>query len=184
MNIFFLDEDTLSAAEALHDVHLNKMILETSQLLSNTHHINLSGFLQLSNYVTYRSGPFKPTHLHHPCTIWLNQSIENYRWTSQYLVFLCREFTLRRNKQHKVEQFANYFRYNEPRLPIAPMTIPALCMPDIYKVGIASMANVVYSYRNYYICEKWKDKNGKRLDKWTRRGQPNWWLTPESRGIA
>lgn len=186
MNIFFVDKDPSIAGHCLHDVHCNKMILEAGQLLSNVHHITGYNFPNLGRYVIYRNDPFKPTHLHHPCTLWLLESRDNYSWLSQYLKWLCLEFSWRRGKNHKVAQFSNYFQHNQPSLPATnSMTLPKLCMPDHYQLpSVQTLDDVVTSYRQYYIGDKWQDKNGKRIDKWSMRSPPHWWITPEERGIV
>ena len=39
MNIFYLDKDTIIAAEMMCDKHVVKMILESAQLLSTAHRV-------------------------------------------------------------------------------------------------------------------------------------------------
>lgn len=56
MNIFVTDLDPIVAAQNLADVHVNKMLLESTQLISNVIHIQGLG-----------TPPYKPTHLKHPC---------------------------------------------------------------------------------------------------------------------
>jgi hypothetical protein len=83
MNIFVTDPDPKVAASHLDDKRVNKMILETVQMLSV--HLN---------------GPYKPTHINHPCTIWVGQSKANLYWTWRYLVCLHNEYKKRRNRDH------------------------------------------------------------------------------------
>jgi len=188
MNIFFLDETPFDAAISLHDVHCVKMILESAQLLCNAHHYTSSAFPDFNRFVHYRATPFKVTHINHPCSIWARATIANYSWLSEYLLCLCGEFQYRRGKHHKVEQLAKYLDTHIPNLSIWGMTVPPLCMPLEYQLhdeqNPKSMNEAVESYRNYYLQVKWQDKNGKRLDKWSFRGQPKWWTNPESRGLV
>jgi hypothetical protein len=83
MNIFVLDTAPSIAAAYHCDQHLNKMILESAQLLSTTCHILLpsSDLAEISHYI------YKPTHHNHPCSIWLRESRANVAW----LVNLCVE---------------------------------------------------------------------------------------------
>ena len=39
MNIFFLDKDPVIAAQSQFDIHVNKMMIESAQLLSTAHHV-------------------------------------------------------------------------------------------------------------------------------------------------
>lgn len=39
MNIFYLDSDPKLAAQQICNVHVNKMIIESCQMLSTAHHI-------------------------------------------------------------------------------------------------------------------------------------------------
>lgn len=68
MNIFFTDRSPIEAARNLDDLRLNKMILESCQLMSTVMHKH------------GRQGPYRPTHANHPCTLWLCQSQQHYDW--------------------------------------------------------------------------------------------------------
>ena len=79
MNIFVLDRDPEIAGSYHCDKHVLKMIIESAQLLSNSH--NLTG----------KEGPYRLTHRNHPCTKWVMESIANYRWLVKLGKTLCRE---------------------------------------------------------------------------------------------
>lgn len=81
MNIFILDEDPRMAAQHHADIHLNKMILESAQMLSTTAAVLLNEGKQVE-------GLYKPTHINHPCTVWLRESPHNIAWVVDYAVFL------------------------------------------------------------------------------------------------
>jgi hypothetical protein len=78
MNIFILDPDPHWAAEFHCDQHLNKMILESAQMLSTVAHIR--GISPRELHFAYR-----PTHANHPCTKWLNAD----NWHIIWLLDLC-----------------------------------------------------------------------------------------------
>jgi hypothetical protein len=151
MNIFVLDMDTAIASQFHCDRHIVKMPLETAQMLCSSHHF-MGG-----------SAPYKPTHLKHPCNIWIVQSIENYRWLCELGKNLCREYTYRYNKTHACESVIDWCIENQPKLPNVPLTPFALAMPEEYKTE-----NCIESYRAYYAGEK------RHLFNWKKRNQPYW----------
>lgn len=73
MNIFVLSEDPIIAASYHCNQHLNKMILESAQLLST------ATYAQLPEY-TESLGSYAPAYKNHPCTIWASASLSNMRW--------------------------------------------------------------------------------------------------------
>jgi len=60
VNIFITDISPLISAQSLDDKRVVKMVLESAQLLSSAIFIN-TGFIY--------SDIYRPTHLHHPCTL-------------------------------------------------------------------------------------------------------------------
>ena len=81
MNIFITSFDSNEAASHLDDLRLNKMILETAQLLSSAYR-NLFCDDELL---------YKDTHFNHPCSIWARNNIDNYSWLVQYFDDLAKE---------------------------------------------------------------------------------------------
>ena len=68
MNIFILDENIEAAVQYTCDKHVVKMITESVQMLSSAMwHVGLEG-------------PYKQTHINHPCTVWTRESMQNYMW--------------------------------------------------------------------------------------------------------
>ena len=67
MNIFVISQNPDECAQALDDLRLNKMILETAQLLSTA--IRFHGYTGNLAY--------KATHINHPCSIWARTSRGN-----------------------------------------------------------------------------------------------------------
>jgi hypothetical protein len=67
------------------------MVLETAQLLSNALHHNIG------------QGPYKISHMNHPCSVWVRQSNGNYMWTIKLFKALCAEYTRRYHRTHKSE---------------------------------------------------------------------------------
>jgi hypothetical protein len=183
MNIFYLDNDPRTCAEMHNDKHCIKMILEYAQLLSTAHRV-LDGTMSVglsdsgrkqTRYVLpddRESKLYSATHINHPSAIWCRQSYANYVWLSKLLTELCREYTYRYGKIHKVEASGLEEELAYPPMNIAPTTVrftePTPAMPDEVKVAGDSIA----SYRNYYINNKthlasWQGK-------FNSRPVPNW----------
>jgi hypothetical protein len=178
MNIFYLHNDVRICAEMHNDKHVVKMILEYAQLLSTAHRfldgieftgVSKSGRKQtrfvLSDkreYILYAS-----THINHPSAVWVRQTQKNYIWLSHMLNALCKEYTYRYSKIHKVERVGLLEElYKCPaNIPIGEFTEPTPAMPDIFKVS----ANSVRSYINYYVGAK------QHLASWKKRTTPEWY---------
>ena len=152
MNIFAVDYCPLIAATQLCDQHVNKMILESAQLLSTT--------------VTHYGGeaPYKPTHRNHPCAVWLRESWSNVEWLVLHALGMAQEYTARFGKTHKSQAVVNLCAdtLSGMRLPDVGLTSFALAMPDQFKVECP-----VESYRNFYRVDKI------RFARW-KRNKPDW----------
>ena len=80
MNIFVTDPDPLKSARVLPDKHIVKMPLETCQMLMS---VQRSGVMGLEPYLRQDGQPYKTTtgaFRNHPCTIWANSFVNNWRW--------------------------------------------------------------------------------------------------------
>lgn len=160
MNIFYLSNDVDECAKFHVNKHVVKMILESAQLLSNAHHM-LDGDQVIKPI-------YKLTHKNHPSAIWVRTSKAHYVWLWELLRSLCKEYTFRYGKVHKVEREDLLTILKEPpgNIPdVGWLTDPTPAMPDQYKVDTA-----VQSYRNYYMG----DKRGFAV--WKNRPQPTWYV--------
>jgi hypothetical protein len=180
MNIFYLDSDPKVCASMHNDKHCVKMILEYAQLLSTAHRV-LDGNPVKSktktgrNVVRYslnesdlESTLYHATHINHPSAVWVRQSYKNYVWLYRLLVDLCKEYTFRYGKIHKVESSQLLEKLYLPPNKIArtSFTEPTPAMPDDVKI----IGDSIASYRNYYI------NNKQHLAKWKNRSVPNWFV--------
>ena len=111
MNIFILDKNPKKAAEYHCDKHVVKMIVESVQLLSTSHWLmllkkynkKLSDFKRIKDAKAFlektcssnEKPPYKMTHVNHPCTKWVCESIENYKWLFKLTYYLCFEYNKR-----------------------------------------------------------------------------------------
>jgi hypothetical protein len=159
MNIFVLHENPTIAAQYHCDRHVVKMVLETAQLLSTTHHILSS---PLASQV------YRPTHKNHPSNVWVRESLENHLWAIQLFCALMDEYTFRYGKTHACARLLPIFldkalfTLDWPSEGLTPF---AQAMPDECK-----NENAVVAYRTYYAEHK------HRMLKYTRRPRPAWLL--------
>ena len=171
MNIFVVDEDPIIAAEMLCDKHCIKMILESCQLLSTAHHVCDGQQVQIigkRTYTTYdckKPNLLKATMINHPCTIWARASRDNYLWLWKHAYAMCKEYTRRYGKVHKLEALLLGNLYNPPKhIPKGKLTPFAQAMPDDCRD-----ANAVIAYRKYYITAK------VNIAKWKMNNAPTWY---------
>lgn len=153
VNIFILDDDIARCAQYHCDQHVNKMILESVQLLCTA--LNKKGI----------ETPYRSTHIKHPCILWVESSLSNFRWLCQLAVELNREFCWRfqRAKDHASIQVLR--RIESFCFDDCGLTPFAQAMPDHYKVP----GNAIAAYRRFYIGEK------SQFATWQRREAPAWY---------
>ncbi|HUB67695.1 MAG TPA: pyrimidine dimer DNA glycosylase/endonuclease V [Candidatus Methylacidiphilales bacterium] len=152
MNIFVLDLNPVKAAQYHNDRHCVKMIVETTQLLSTS----------LPYLEQGRVGPYKATHLNHPCSIWTRSCKGNYQWLWKLGIALCEEYTHRYGRVHGCKPYLVDLKLSKP-IP-RRMTPFAQAMPERYRHQLA-----VTAYRAYYMAEK------RHIATWTNREIPYWW---------
>lgn len=140
MNVFYLHHDVNECAKMHCDKHVVKMILETTQLLSTTHHITE----QIPEFPIYRK-----THSNHPSAVWARKSIDHYKFLVSLGLALCREYTKRYGKTHKSQEILENMSKYSINLPNNGFEPPPQAMPDKYK-----NKDTVKAYRDYYIGEK------------------------------
>lgn len=196
MNIFALDDNPVYAALAQHDRHVVKMILESAQMLSVcVGHKDMTRYSQLLDDAS-RAMLYKPTHMNHPCAVWVRQSDANFTWLVVHMDALVSEYHRRfPGKTHACSRMRYMFaamvgrilgkgfytknhEVSEEALELALQHDPFACaMPLNYR----DIESEVQSYRNYYVAEKCAG------NRWTRPiHQPAWLLphmtihTPES----
>jgi hypothetical protein len=189
MNLFWLALAAREAALAHVDKHVVKMILETTQLLYTAQHANHAdaAWREAAPIVaSTQTRGYRLTHLNHPCSIWVRQSMFHYNRTVELGLALCEEYTHRYLKKHACEEHLVWLRANPPPFPNAKLDVaPPLAMPDEYKTVIPTQpfgehtwTDVVNSYRAYYIGAK------HAFAKWTKREQPEWWGVKRKRSAA
>ena len=184
MNIFRIEYDPDQCAISMGDKHVVKMILETAQLLSTAHR-----FLDGKMEIVVENGRrkkrwtlpddretllYKATHINHPCASWCRQSDSNYIWLHKHLKALCKEYTYRYGKIHKAERekLVDMLAFPPNNISKSDMTRMPCAMPVEYVIsgseGASKDADVIKSYRNYYLHAK------QHLHNWKNRETPSW----------
>ena len=158
MNIFYLDENPITAARYHNDKHCIKMILESAQILCSV--INQRAGEQVT--------PYKSTHKNHPSTVWAGQSVQHAQWLYDLTRALNDEYKYRFNRDSDHKSFAMLEDVSMQGLlkyyiPDDGFTPPPQAMPDYLKSDDA-----VFSYRLYYKLEK------THLLQYTKRERPDW----------
>ena len=167
MQIFYVDEDPVTAAQNMVDKHVIKQILESAQLMSTAHRV-LDGEKKEKAYILHDGREphlYKTTHINHPSAKWVRESVENYNWLVDHFFALMTEYNFRYGKTHKCYGELSYLLSSPPKnLKEFDWTTPPSCMPDEYIIS----QNPLTNYRNYY-------KLGKSdLHSWKKREPPEW----------
>ena len=93
MNIFATSDSPIDCAIVLDDIRLNKMIVESGQMLSSA--------LYKNNICDIF---YKPAYLKHPCTIWASTTKQNFQWLLDHGLAMCVTFEMITGKVHKTER--------------------------------------------------------------------------------
>ena len=161
MNLFILDADPRLSAMYHVDKHVVKMPTETAQMLSFAYH-----------HAEYWSNPipdfimaYSKTHDKHPCSVWMQHSIDNFLYAAALGLELYAEYQHRygKDKHVRAKMIFDYAINNPPSLPIRGLTPFATAMDEVY-----IQSDPIESYRNYYSYGKM------HLHKWTKRDKPHW----------
>lgn len=181
MNIFILDKIPATAAKMHCDIHVNKMIVESAQMLSTAHRVidgvetrrrSKSG-LTMPKYWELPDERedllYKPCHVNHPCSIWARESKANYIWLFELFENLCWEFTDRFEKIHASERLLALHLGRLPNnIPDLPLTPFARAFGPEYD-SLKEEEDDVTAYRKYYIS-----KQDKFNMTWRNDSRPNW----------
>lgn len=182
MNIFVVDVNPKKAANYLCDKHVNKMLIESCQMLSTAHRV-----LDGNEYTEMSKGKiprkikryklddkktektlYKASFINHPCSVWCRETSSNYKWLAIHALELSSEYTRRYKKIHSCENLAVFLHNRTPKnIKNSCLTPFAQAMPDQYK-----NPNAVEAYRQYYINEK------KNFATWKTQA-PYWWNVGE-----
>ena len=164
VNIFATDRDPAKSAQALDDLRLNKMILESVQMLA----VALAEHgCPMSELPLKKDGtPFKAKGWgSHPCTVWAKYSVENYRWLVAHTHELIMEKFRRTGKLHSMNR-------NMPRLHSGAQYMPLAGPLEFANSSLfKDNRDVIQAYKETMIV-KWT--NDKRPPRWTNSDAPDW----------
>jgi hypothetical protein len=164
MNIFYISSNPVKCAKVLDDLRLNKMIIETAQLLSTTVHM-----ISYDKDKNITARVYKATHINHPCAKWCRDSRTSFIWLFRYFICLNKEYYKRKNKLHKSYNLVIWFEEFLKTGPIfyynTGVILPPQCNPlkDKYPVEI-NKSNLEISYKETLLY-KWR--NDKREPTWS-----------------
>jgi hypothetical protein len=178
MNIFVLDNNPMRAARALCDIHVNKMIVESMQMLTTA--LKQSGFLAPNELPFRKDGITRYSgnaHPHHPCTKWVGELLDstyarcpNYSWLYFHTKELLLEYQKRYGKTHGCfDAFKSLPEGSYDAWTHVEKFVQA--MPDEFKIEQKYPADSVKAYRQFY--------HTKSFAKWAKgRDAPDWWMQP------
>jgi hypothetical protein len=163
MNIFVTNKCPVISAQEQCNVHNNKMVVESAQLLSTAHFV-LDGAIV----------GYKPTHQNHPSNVWCRSTSGNYQWLYAHFQALCAEYTSRTGKPHKSAQLFDVLSTPPRNIRQAELETFAMAMPDDYKrLGIFDQTKAYQSYLNDKFAE-WSCREKPIKVEWKNRSKPDW----------
>lgn len=170
MNVFCFDRSPYLSALWLDDVRKNKMILESSQLLSTA--INFND--PLTDWRVY-----KPAYISHPCSIWTRTSRGNFIWLLDYLeqLIIQKENGYSHKCASLVPVFQKYSRVG--RFKQEDQTPFVNCARNLQRnVDFKYIEDVHLAYK-LYISNRWSRDSIELSWKWGKK--PDWFNTKEAR---
>ena len=185
MNIFILDHLPEDIPAQMCNQHINKMLVESTQLLCTATHL----LYKQAGGTPFCTSLYKPTHANHPCTLWLLESKANTNWLYKLVHQLEAERQIRSNYTkavHLSRVVAAQAKACLATLPPStwkdtPLTVPPQCMPlEFQQFGTEpSWELAVKAYRDYYITKDagWRAE-GKGMT-WTNAPIPVWFKAKE-----
>lgn len=162
MNIFVTDENPLKSANNLDSKRVNKMLLESTQMLCTA--VNLCG----------GDTPYKSTHINHPCNVWARKSRENWFWLLRHASKLSINYTLTTNKVHKCQGILDDLLLTKAydKIPSGELTSFINCARNISKgVDYSEISPVTEAYRRY-LDDRWN--TDKLKPSWKHGNKPEW----------
>lgn len=187
MNIFHLDPDLETSVRYYLDDHVVKMITEHMQMMFDVFH-----FLDPVNYPYWdickpfakKDGTPDYRHRNHPSTIWVRESLSNWRFLKRLSQLIEIEWRHRyghpETKRH--QSMAKIEMLPEPNIPDLGLTPMRMAINDDWAECIVP-GDYIQSYRNYYNTAKKKlsvketKKNKVVVSKrpaWKNREIPHW----------
>jgi hypothetical protein len=166
MNIFATFPCPEKSAIFLDDKRVNKMILESAQMLFTAIYYHIYKLVEEEGKkVFYVKDPFddgwirgyKPTHVNHPCNVWVRETRKNYMWLcSHFQCLITDNFENRYKTLHKASKFLPLFTHYRKVIPDGPLTPFANCAANDSKgVSFKHIEDVHLAYRKY-LHARWE----------------------------
>lgn len=156
MNIFVTSPSPVESALALDDLRLNKMILESAQMLCTALWWHGARYDWL----------YRPTHTGHPCSVWTRETRSNFEWLVDHALSMCTIYSSYSGRVHKCERIIqNCFKFRD-KIPKGSQT--AFANASMFKDDSRSLYD---NYRRTMVV-KWANDTIKL--KWSRRKKPDW----------
>ena len=162
MNIFATSPSPEESAVVLDDKRLNKMILESAQLMCTT--LNLLGI----------KTPYRSTHANHPVRLWVGETSANYYWLLQHFICLNTEFLRRNSKIHKCNLMLEIFLDGANHINLGLLTPHPNCTPFKEELDTHQAYKMT-------LCKKWKED--KRKPTWKNSNPPDWYPCRDSNSV-
>lgn len=124
MNIFASSDCPMISAKNLDDKRVNKMVLESAQMLSTATLLNApKSLIETEKVVVLKRGKpkektiyyfrgervYSPCYDNHPATKWARENKGNYSWLLLHFLHLCEEYEIIKGKKHASESYRDYF---------------------------------------------------------------------------
>ena len=174
MNIFATDENPIIAARNLCDKHINKMIVESAQMLANG--FSLERLAQDDVPRNQKGEPRTHGYPKHPCTLWTYETTGNMDWLCSHALEMGNERRYRwpDRAKHFSLDFISWCRDNiyDSLAPVGELTDFAVAISEDMncrkRVENFNDLSSIDKYRFYY-------KHDKEFAEWTKRTRPNWY---------
>ena len=160
VNLFYLDKNPRLCAKYYCDKHVNKIMIEILQILSQIHHDmgELEPPYKKCMAVKPNLGPY----------VWATKSKANYKYCADLAYYLLEEYRFRYDKtEHKCESAIKWLSENIPKSIVNERRTKFILTDNIKSYG--EYFNVVDASRYNYVDFKCK------TDKWTKRSKPEWY---------
>lgn len=156
MNIFCTHDDPYTSAFWLDDKRVNKMVVETAQMLSTA--------LRVHGYEG--DDIYKSAYLNHPCTRWTRNTRGNFLWLAVHGLALCSVYQRVYKREHKTEEIIKRCLNLLETIPDGFLEPFANC--SLFK----QEADTTKAYRDT-MNVKWA--NDKFRPTWQNSNKPNWY---------
>jgi len=166
MNLFVFDEDPAVSAAGLDDKRIGSALREANQMMSTA--------LIQSGVESAEVGPgllCRPSHQHHPVTLWVGQTAENFAWCYAYACALIEEWQLRYGTVHGSGDRTPYIWTFRTCIPDGPL-LPFQNSARHDGLGLDFTHLLVPESYQAYLQERWL--TDKRPPTYTNREWPTW----------